>query len=429
MKKIFKPLLLFMVVCMSLGIMLACGGGNDGKLKVTFARNDGTAETTVVDVEAGDTVDELTPTARENYEFTGWYTTSECTSDKKFDFEYAIESDMTLYAGWKVTAYTVSFNTNGGTAVASQNVAVGGNVRQPANPQKSNYLFQGWYTDAVCTKIFSFSTAINSELTLYAKWGEDTGDNVTITYSYNYDGAPSSGTYYEDTITNNSYPTTPGAPARENYYFAGWFTTADLTTQYTFTSRVTQNMTLYAKWLKKNIFEAEYVDLTGKRGVGYSSNVGGTDLIIKDRDGVAKASNQNFISYLYYEGANIEFVINSSAEVSDAVIYLRLSVEFDDLDITDEEFLVQVNGNALSYGGLYLTGAIMSEEEKREFEDVLISTTVDLVEGENRIKLIVNNNRRYDEIGTRAAMAPIIDCMYIYTTATLTWSPHTSNVK
>ena len=65
---------------------------------------------------------------------------------------------------------TVSFNSNGGSAVASQRVRSGDGVSRPADPTRSGYAFAGWYADAKLTKPFDFNAAVSGDLTLYAKW-------------------------------------------------------------------------------------------------------------------------------------------------------------------------------------------------------------------------------------------------------------------
>ncbi|WP_026659232.1 InlB B-repeat-containing protein [Butyrivibrio sp. AC2005] len=66
--------------------------------------------------------------------------------------------------------YTVTFVTNGGTNVASQKVPAGGKVSIPAAPTKEGYTFDGWHIDNACQNRFDFSTPINSDIKLYAKW-------------------------------------------------------------------------------------------------------------------------------------------------------------------------------------------------------------------------------------------------------------------
>lgn len=87
-----------------------------------------------------------------------------------------VEDDGTMRAMWwskpaKSNKYTVTFNANGhGTAPAPQTVSYFGYATEPARPTASGYTFGGWYTDAACTRAFDFNTAINSNITLYAKW-------------------------------------------------------------------------------------------------------------------------------------------------------------------------------------------------------------------------------------------------------------------
>jgi uncharacterized repeat protein (TIGR02543 family) len=69
-----------------------------------------------------------------------------------------------------VPPLTVTFNSNGGSAVASQTVPYGGTATLPTAPAKPGSTFAGWYSDAGLTNPFSFSTALIVDTTLYAKW-------------------------------------------------------------------------------------------------------------------------------------------------------------------------------------------------------------------------------------------------------------------
>ena len=66
--------------------------------------------------------------------------------------------------------YSVNFNANGGSDVISQNVKKGDIVTKPAAPKKEGYTFKGWYSDSALKNAYNFSTAVNSDMTLYAKW-------------------------------------------------------------------------------------------------------------------------------------------------------------------------------------------------------------------------------------------------------------------
>ena len=78
---------------------------------------------------------------------------------------------------------TVTFDTDGGSAVDTQTVAGGSVIAQPADPTKEGYTFDGWYTDSDLTTTFDFSTPISADTTLYAKW---TNKQYTVGGEINY---------------------------------------------------------------------------------------------------------------------------------------------------------------------------------------------------------------------------------------------------
>ena len=84
--------------------------------------------------------------------------------------DYAKESGAQAPEVLKVT---VTFDSNQGTAVDSQLVAVGGKVAKPADPAKEGYTFSGWFTDEDCTNAYDFDADVDGtqpEFTLYAGW-------------------------------------------------------------------------------------------------------------------------------------------------------------------------------------------------------------------------------------------------------------------
>lgn len=72
------------------------------------------------------------------------------------------------------TYYTVSFDSDGGSFVASQTVESGKTAVEPHSPSKSGYTFDDWYKDS---SVFDFSTPITSDLTLKAKWTKNGNEN------------------------------------------------------------------------------------------------------------------------------------------------------------------------------------------------------------------------------------------------------------
>ena len=77
--------------------------------------------------------------------------------------------------------YTVTFDAQGGSTVASQDVAKNGKVTKPTDPTRTGYTFGGWYKEAACTTAWNFDTdTVTGNITLYAKW-TPVKKNYTIT--------------------------------------------------------------------------------------------------------------------------------------------------------------------------------------------------------------------------------------------------------
>ena len=66
--------------------------------------------------------------------------------------------------------FTVTFNSNGGTNVATKTVTEGQKAARPADPKRSGYTFKGWYSDKALTRAYDFNAAVKGSITLYAKW-------------------------------------------------------------------------------------------------------------------------------------------------------------------------------------------------------------------------------------------------------------------
>jgi len=67
--------------------------------------------------------------------------------------------------------FTVSFDSNQGSAVDSQVVDSGSTAIIPEAPTRSGFIFFGWYSDSELTTSYSFNTAVTGNITLYARWG------------------------------------------------------------------------------------------------------------------------------------------------------------------------------------------------------------------------------------------------------------------
>ena len=137
------------------------------KFIVTFD-NEGTRTTAIID----NGVKLTAPAAptKEGYRFSGWYYDNSGSKAKwNFDTD-TVTRAMTLTAKW-VRTYTVTFETNGGSAVDPVTVDAGSTVTKPADPTKSGYTFGGWYKDSTLQTPWDFANdTVTADTTLYAKW-------------------------------------------------------------------------------------------------------------------------------------------------------------------------------------------------------------------------------------------------------------------
>ncbi len=166
-----------------------------------------------------------------------------------------------LFVSCKIEAeknyVTVSFNTNGGAEVARQIIIKGTTAIAPVPPTKEStmttaYTFDDWYIDKALTKRFNFATAITKDITLYAKWLEEA---ITYTVTFNTNG----GSPVESLcIENGKTIIEPNSPTKistttKSYIFDGWYIDEALTEVFDFSTAITKDITLYAKWLEKAI--------------------------------------------------------------------------------------------------------------------------------------------------------------------------------
>ncbi|MDO4976056.1 MAG: InlB B-repeat-containing protein [Eubacteriales bacterium] len=136
--------------------------------------------------------------------------------------------------------FTVSFNSNGGSAVAAKTVVSGSKVAKPANPTKAGYVFAGWYSNSSLTTAYNFNAAVTGNITLYAKW-----TNAIYTVAFNSNGGSA---VTSQSIYGGNQAFRPADPLKEGYIFSNWYKDSALTQVYNFNTNVTDNMTLYAGW-------------------------------------------------------------------------------------------------------------------------------------------------------------------------------------
>lgn len=135
---------------------------------VLFATADGSAVEPLEDLTTGSLLQPVA-SSLSHHMFAGWYTDAALTHAWNFETSQ-VQSNMVLYAKFDKDTHTVRFETNGGNTVADCTVTCGSAIDQPTDPVRTGYLFKGWYTDSGLSHTYDFSTAVESDFTLYAKW-------------------------------------------------------------------------------------------------------------------------------------------------------------------------------------------------------------------------------------------------------------------
>ena len=158
--------------------------------------------------------------------------------------------------GEVIGAYTVTFQSEGGSEVASQ-IRANTPAARPADPTKEGYTFIGWYNGE---SEWNFETPVTADLPLTAKWQINR-------YTITFDTAGGS----EVAPITQDYGTTitaPANPAKTGYTFAGWNREIP-------TTMPAENMTITARWQ------------VNQYTITFKPENGGQDIVIKQDYGTA----------------------------------------------------------------------------------------------------------------------------------------------
>ena len=222
---------------------------------ITFNVKGGSAVSAVVFDEGTNATAPAAP-EKYGYRFEGWYSDEELTTAYNISSASSnLTEDITLYAKWNPKQYKATFVVNGGSYVSQQTLDYNTAITKPQDPKRTHYTFGGWYTDEGLITAYNFETSvITQDISLYAKW---TIITHVITVNTNGGTAVTPITFDE----GSSLGTIPSDPKKTGYTFAGWFSNEGLTSGFNFAtdvSRLTDNITVYAKWNPKQ-YKATFV--------------------------------------------------------------------------------------------------------------------------------------------------------------------------
>jgi uncharacterized repeat protein (TIGR02543 family) len=224
---------------------------------VTFNSNGGSTVASQ-SVTSGSTATKPTDPTKTGYAFAGW-----TLNGTAYSFSAPVTASITLTASWTANAYTVTFNSNGGSALAPQTVNYGSTATQPAAPTKSGYTFGGWTLNGAA---YSFSTPVTGNVTLTASW--TTLPVYTVTFNSNGGSAVAS-----ESVVSGSTATQPTSPTQAGYTFSGWTLNGSA---YSFSTAVTANVTLVASWTALPVYTITFNSNGGSSVASQSVTSGST---------------------------------------------------------------------------------------------------------------------------------------------------------
>jgi len=239
---------------------------------VTFNSNGGSTVPPYVNVRSNSTINPPPNPARSGFVFVGWYRDSALNNMWNFPSD-RVTGNITLFARWTSAGHTVTFNSNGGSSVASLvNVPNNSTIRSPANPTRSGHTFVGWYSDRALNNLWDFNRdRVRGNMTLHARWDSD---RLTVTFDSN--GGSTVPPYVN--VQHNSTINPPAAPSRSGYEFVGWNRG---NTPWNFaTDRVRENITLTAQWSPTANVTVSFRANGGVNAPGPISGRGGTTVTL-----------------------------------------------------------------------------------------------------------------------------------------------------
>lgn len=115
---------------------------------------------------------------RIGYTFKGWYSSEFFFKDTLVEeIKQGSSGNLTLYAKWELVEYSITYELNGGKNSNNNpnKYYIISSTFSFENPTKEGYVFDGWYSNAEYhgEKITTVEKGSNGNLTLYAKWKEE----------------------------------------------------------------------------------------------------------------------------------------------------------------------------------------------------------------------------------------------------------------
>ncbi len=233
---------------------------------VTFYANGGKPETQTRSVNYNSSIGTLPSVSKDGHTFLGWFTSPNSDIQISDSTTLDVAGDIGYHAQWKANSYSVSFNSNGGSAASGITVTFDKPYGTLPTPTKPGHTFAGWTTESGDAVNETTTVETPNNHTLVAQW---TANNYTVSFDTN-DSAI--------TVTyGEAYGTLP-KPTKTGYEFVGWKLANGTPVNENTTVATDSNHTLKASWNGKEYtisFNANGGECsTSSKTVAYDSTYG-----------------------------------------------------------------------------------------------------------------------------------------------------------
>ena len=163
---------------------------NDNIVDITIAAENGVVTGAAKYIKGSSVT--VTAAPNNGYRFTGWYVDGEAVSTES-TYTFTADNDVALTAkfertrssrgggGGSSSAYTIKFDTNGGSELKNISVKNGQSIGTITEPKKDGYVFTGWYSDKELTKPYNKDEKVTASAILYAGWKIDPVRQLILT--------------------------------------------------------------------------------------------------------------------------------------------------------------------------------------------------------------------------------------------------------
>lgn len=185
--------------------------------------------------------------------------------------------------------------TADGESISTQTIDRGGKFTEPAAPSKENHTFAGWYNGDKEFKFDADTTNAPNVLNLVAKWDIN---QYTVQFVSDYGSFADKPIEYGGTID----PDKLTIPDVNGYTFGGWYADEDRTIEFDFSTPITGDTKVYAKWTANDYkvsFVTEHVDAPASQNVTYNGTA--------DDPGKLTAEGYTFIGWYTDDTYDTEF--------------------------------------------------------------------------------------------------------------------------